>query len=779
MPIVELQDGRKLEFESTPTPEDVDFAVSQLDQSQPQEQNTFLSSEPAKISNLGFDTDLMLSLAVDDKARMEYLAQELPGKNVTMDPKKGIMVDGGAINPRGFDVGDIPRNAGYAFNMAGQVAGSLLGLAGGGSAGSIPGAVVGTIAGGTAGGTFGEGLRIATGKMLGLTSDEERVRDRLIEEAKLSFTGEVLGLGLAGGGKALAASPVGKSLGSMWGKTIAKLQKSKLPVKDILRFVGQIDEDATSHLQKRMVETGKGFSRIEDNLADPQKMIKITKNALYGSKGTNINDEILSNVNKRSGLELGQEKIVEGLKANSNEGYISLLKELGVVDGQTVTALKSIPAKEISNGTHFGDKAYLNIAKEVVGTLTERRRLLGEGLEKAIGAGSKAGGRGFDISDVGVFAAKRVRTEIDQILKVEGFEPKMLENVKGSKELKKFVNTLFGKRVKDADPFGKIVRDIPEEGLIEPLSLMKGKDLIKINNSLDAQADVIFRNQKIPGNIRNAVREIKAAFKESFYKQMDAIPEAKGFAQFAQLTDEIALGEGSIKSIGSALKSSGLGGGVQREQIIQALNGINTAKGRAMVSRLTKANAVNDLARKPSRKISDSLFKGLNKKDILSPRINNMAEGNLFRISQSLSNSSNKSMSSRAFGEQAKDFMAAQQFMNNGANILRVQAIAGMAGLSGLLKFGPLGGVGAFMAAQAITPKNIGKMLMGLEKASPVVKGKIADLSQRIIQKRSLGQKTTKEVSRIRELLRSITSEQNTNALLRSIISRTQAGSQN
>ena len=149
MPIFEATDpntGLTIELESEdstpPTEEELNQVFGSIAPKQPLfKEAQFDPIAPSE--KLNFVQELVYSFAPDDQ-KEQYLQEQFPNSKIDFDEEKGFVLDGAAVNPQGFDLGDLSRNASKSFSLAGQVAGSILGFGAsipttGGTAG-IPGA---------------------------------------------------------------------------------------------------------------------------------------------------------------------------------------------------------------------------------------------------------------------------------------------------------------------------------------------------------------------------------------------------------------------------------------------------------------------------------------------------------------------------------------------------------------------------------------------------------------------------------------------------------------
>ena len=145
----------------------------------------------AKSSLLAFNPDAQ-ALVMEELIRSS-LGPEVPSRVPVLGQVEGVPValqaqeDGGyryhAIDPMGFDLGNLGEFAGELPQIIPEVAGSIVGAVGGGLVGNVPGAVVGSAAGSGAMGYLGPDARVWVARQFGI--DEELIDDAVTSEHRL------------------------------------------------------------------------------------------------------------------------------------------------------------------------------------------------------------------------------------------------------------------------------------------------------------------------------------------------------------------------------------------------------------------------------------------------------------------------------------------------------------------------------------------------------------------------------------------------------------------
>lgn len=301
MPIVELQDGRRLEFKNTPTQQDVDMAVNQLGQAVPQGQEqqqvqgyamptlTKAQFEPIVTSDakspLSILERMKLSFA-DDKGRERYLRDKF---NVVERLPNGKFAVGNnpnevtPIDPEGMFndvIGDIADVVSELPVIAGQIAGATGGATLGAGAGGI-GAVPGGIAGGAAGAALGETARETIGHAMGVR--ESNLRDEAVNVAVAGTFGAA-GEALIPASKFVGGvikSKLTKALGEE-AATIAAKQRIPIEETKIAQFTAKL-MNIMSNVKEDSVKTAfkYGINNVDTKINnDPNTIIPLVKKVM-------------------------------------------------------------------------------------------------------------------------------------------------------------------------------------------------------------------------------------------------------------------------------------------------------------------------------------------------------------------------------------------------------------------------------------------------------------------------------------------------------------------
>lgn len=683
------------------------------------ESSRFLSNKPIEDSPTNLIQDITLSFIPTEEGRLKYLQEEFEGSQLELDEQGEISVDGRRVNPRGFDLGDISRNVGNVFPFAGQVAGSALGFAGGATLSSptiagVPlAAGAGAVGGGTIGATLGKGLQLATGKMLGLDIDGDDIYKALAEEAQLASTSEALGLG-AGAliGKLstkFGKSKTAKGLADLWEKSVKKLEKSKEGVAPrVVEFVAGVDRNATEIAQKF------GFKNVlNEKHFDPERTIKIVNRILYGKEKVNSVTAGL----KGTDIKNGTTWIAKSIKEIDDSSFDDVIKYFsdGKIDDNAISAIKEFGVEKIVNSELTSPDASFKIANKLLNSINEHTQNLGKQIQKQeLKAIRNSGKKAFDLSDI----VQEIRISLDDLeltkgIKVPGFQVSLPPEVRGQSELKKLVD---------------LFKEYPTKESVKRLGLDPNKKIFfnKISYSqaarrkkqFDVLADEIFLNQKIPGAIKNSVRKIAQKFRNQYYSALGLEDQTKAFRLFRDVTDTIKIDkrttlkqfENTVKNFSKRDLTTRLG----VDDILEQLPNGNKIRNAIRIS-----NTADSLAKIDPVKISKNIESKLNNKNILKENFTSVEEGLLKELDQSLRLSKKTTAMQRKFFDEAQQNIAAKQFLEGTPNLLRVGALANIAGL-GSIGFSAGGGVGAiFGGLTALTisdPKTMAKILVASEK---------------------------------------------------------------
>jgi hypothetical protein len=684
--------------------------TSQPTQAAPQEQG-FTEAQfeptPSTISPTNFKQDLMLGLAANDERRMEYLAREFQGAKVDNDPEMGLMVNGTPVNPKGFDKGDIARNAGYVFPFAGQVVGSILG------AGATPELLgAGAIPGGVAGSTVGEGVRLAVGELLGLSQDGQDVFNSVSDNAKNAVIGEVLGLGIAGAGVGikgamgkLGQTKFAKGAADIWQKAMSKNPEMAT---FIARFVGNVDEGAARIATQKF----RPKDVLNETYFDPSKTLKITNKILFGKENVPAFENLISG----SGVQGGTKMLAQSIKEMDDVGFDKFVQYIskGGISDDTLDIIKKTHLDKLFDPNNMSDDAAYKISQSMVQAVDAHKAKLGKSIESVE---RKA------LRDIGTenFNITPIKKDIDAILKqtgltkrikVDGYDTSFPPDIKGRDLLMK-MREQFGSLVTEKDAQGNAVKvwKFYKDGVTNNQAKV-------ISNRLDMLADEVFKNKNIPSEIKNSVRLLKESFVTKYHNALGLSEEALDYHNFMKLTDDFKINsvngniglENTIKSFRtlSEAKTSQLGA------ILDAM-----PEGKIIQDRIGLQAAGKELKALNIKNMAGELERNLNSPSLLKLNKMPLDEDILVGVDRAFRNSKNKALNGKAFYDDAQKSLAAKEFLKSSTNILRVSTISSILGLGGLgmATGGPLGGaIGGIAALTLTNPKNIASMLVAMDK---------------------------------------------------------------
>lgn len=694
-----------------------------------------LGTEPSPTT---FVQDLMLSLAPNDERRLEFLAKEFQGQRVDFDPVEGFKVNDVRVNPKGFDFGDLSRNAGFSFNIAGQIIGSIVGAKAG---------PAGIFVGGTIGNTLGEGIRLAVGDLVGFNPDEHEVFEALTQEAKLGAVGEAVGFGIIGGGvvgksllSKMSQTKVLKSVGGIFSKSINKIKgvsSKEETVQDVLRFVGNINEDAT----RIAVIKNKPSEVLNERFFDPRTMLKTVKRTLFGdTQEVRRLGELDIDVPGKSTMSKGNELILKSLKEDNNDGYVRLIQRFTGIDDTAIQSIKNIPEKELLSPENFSPELPATLASKFVKSVTERRKVLGDAIGKRIKKFAKDPSKPqFFLDDLGV-QIRRLINSNDFIsgIREPGFKPKKALNVPGVRQLKDLADLFQGVRTKPIlDPItGREI--LPVTGKAEPFNFLSKRNAVKLNEQVDALVDTIRRNKNAPKVIKDTAKGIRSAFKDRFYSQLDLGDDIVKFRTFAELTDDIVTeGRAALPRFERMFSRMDSISRVERARVFDAISGLPTKIGNSITKRLSVMATARQFNKTTNAGKMFRQFEGiLNKPGFLSTIVEGTDEAILRDLDRLMASSPNPLVSSRVFVDNAEKSVAAREFLKNTVNVLRISTIASLVGLGAFLG-GPLGGLVGLFAARATSPRQIAKFLVKTEGMG----GKIGRKLDRVKQKARINQR--------------------------------------
>ena len=657
--------------------------------------------------------EIMLGLTPNDEIGINYLTKQLQGKHVSTNGRD-ILVDGMPINPKGFDLGDITRNAGYIFPFAGQVIGGLMGIGAGTVAGAPTGpgafatAAVGGIRGATIGSSIGEGLRLATGKLLNLDSDGEAVFNSMADNAKATIFSEILGLGVVHGGGAVL-NKVGKTafvkgISDIYQKSIAKL-KDLAP--DALHFLGGIETNAI----KIATQENRPSQVLNSKYFDPEAINKIITQTLFGD--ANMPLLKLERMNPVTGFTHGSEMIAKSIGDLKNPAYNSLIKNLdNRITDETIETIANNPINKIINKANADVSGYLPafLAKKSIDTIDMYKEKLGSEVDKAImrSTKDKFGTPHFLFDDI----TKSIQnilgtTGITKGVTEAGFVKKSYPKIAGIDELMNIRNLFRG--VEKQAGKEKFFSSIPK------------KDAVHLREQFEAMTESVLNRETVPRQVKEAVIKIKDSFRKSFYDQFNSLPEVKAFKEFSDLTDNVSLqGFNSQERIQNLVKNFGKANEAElsRDAFSRVLKAIPDGKGAAILDDIRLYAAGRNISEIDPVSLITKMNGPLSSKQLIDPTSNSSMESLLRSVDQAMSQS--PKMSNRLFINEARKAVAAKGFLGGSPNVMRVATVAGITGIASALAtlgMGFVGGIGGAAASIILTkPENIAKMLVSADK---------------------------------------------------------------
>jgi len=714
MPFKYEINGQMVEFDKEPSEADIDEAASQFTQQESQEKPIFTTAkfepvETAGVSPLNAGQELLLGFAANDKLRLEYLQKELAGKNVALDQEKGLTVDGVRVNPQGLDMGDVTRNAGYSFNLAGQFLGNIFGGAAG-VPGGPAGVVAGSVVGGITGSGLGNGLRLAIGDLLGLDPDGKDVTESMIEDAQQAAFGEVLGLGMTGAGRAVkpALSAIGKTkfikgISNIWGN-VAKKTGDMFP--QLAQFVGGIEPDATKVAMKYGAK-----NVLNETYFDPEASIKVVNNVLFGNKNMGIVDTFIQG----AGMKKGTIELAKSIKEVGSQYFDDFIREFGGMSDNAIETIKRSTFKDVINPANHADSRPYDIAKTIVKGAKHKEKLLGEEIGKQeMSALKDIGNQNFILSDITPKVDKILKgTALLKSIKVKGYDANLPTEIKGIDELVK-LREIFGSTKNIIDDTGKKIK------VWNFYDKVKNKDAFIMKQRVNALADSVFQNDRIPSSVKIAFKDIADTFRDKYANKMGLSAKNSQYSMFKNIVDETNIdGNGALRQWENFIKGYGKRGTTDKtiaDNLLSELPGGNSLK-RA----INLYNTGKELSDFDILGLAQNLEKRLTNKTILSQNKTDLMEKVLIGLDNHFK--STPKLSNRAFIEEAEKALAAKAFMGGSPNILRVQTVAaimGFSGLVGFMKAGPIGAMtGLGLSLTATSPRSIAKALVTLDKKLP------------------------------------------------------------
>lgn len=672
------------------------------EQIQPQQDSLQIMSQ--KSAGLSLKQNLILSLAPNDEVRAQYLQKELQGRDVKINPEIGLTVDGLPVNPKGFDTGDISRNAGQILPFAGQVIGSLLGLGAGAATG--PGAVATTVAGGVGGSTIGEGLRLSMGQYFGLSQDGEDVTNALIENAGASAIGEVAGLGLGAVIAKVGANKALSGLADSWKKSFDKLGKDLTPT--VAQFVGGIKPSATKIFQEN------GFKNL-DEFMDPSKITKIANKTLFGKENINLAEQFYG----KSDIQKGTVDIIKSLKKINNESFDNVIKFASGegIDNKLISDVRRFGIDELTNPIHTAQNRALDLSDSIINSVKANISRLGQNLGKSeLKAVANNKSSKFELESI----SKKIDSlassvDVGKGIKVDKFKPMGAVQVKGADKLKEIQKIFKGSLTeKEKARLLKEGFTPAQVSAMRPPKEVSYKQAMRLKKNFDVKVSEFFNDPKIPSQLRNSVREIAEEFRGQYYQRLGIEQQATAFREFQNVLDGLAINKDSQrKSIELLVKGFSNRSGMETTRLINILNNVEGGKG--LIKNLQLHQTATSLSKLDSQKIATNFGSKISSGRLLDLTKNDTQELLLQDLDSGLTGSALR----RKFFKDAQMAAAGKEFAEGTPNLLRVQSLARISGLSTLggLGFGPLGaGLAGTAALTLQNPQTIGKILVGLEK---------------------------------------------------------------
>lgn len=704
--LVEM-DGKKYNFEGDhpPSEEEARQAIGETSSITPQQiESPIVDDKPSPLNPV---QNLILG-TMPEENKIPYLQKEFEGRNVQFNPDSGITVDGAPVNPKGFDAGDILRSVGYAIPFAAQVAGSMAGATVGIPAGPL-GIAAGAVSGGVAGATAGEAIRIGSGKLLleglgkhlDLSDEGKTFINSLADTAKGAAVGEALGLGIGSGVSALTKTQLYKGASDAWSKTVDKLKNSDAPISDVLKFVGNIDKDAT-----RVVLRDKPSVVLNEQYFDPNKTSKIASKTLFGTE-----DFTSLGITNKDGVEKGTIALAKSIKDIDEPAYDHLLSSFGV-DKELINGIRASNVDEVLSSINTNNpRRATELAMRSIKEIQDQEKSLGEELFKSEIKAIK------EKSNVHIYTGD-ISKEIDTILgkgsllkdiKVPGFVTKPAMKFAGSDKLEELGNILKGvnKSTGEKQAYGYIPT----------------KQLFNIKKQFDAKVDEIFLNQNIQPEIKDQVSKIAKVFRSKYYDTLGISNETKAYSIFKDMTDSVIInGKNARYALENKINNFKSLTGAEQDDFVKAMS--STKNGSSIIKEINDYGLSKSIRNINTEKMLKGLSAPLSTKSFLSSNTtDSTTEGILRDISNRLLTSTNKNISNRAFAIDAERALASKAFLANNQNLLRLQTLTGMLGVGGLISGGPMGGaVGAGLALSFANPQNLGKMLIKAETISPSLK---------------------------------------------------------
>lgn len=640
---------------------------------------------------LSFKQNVMLGLMPSDDLRVQYLKKELETGDVSFNPKVGLLADGKAINPKGFDVGDIPRLFGPAFQFASEIGGAIAGFG--------PGSVPGAIAGAAGGSAASEAIRFGIAKMEGLSPTAEQVFSEITNESITAAAGEGIGFGI---GKLITKFGKKNTLSAL--SELAKKSVDGLDPKfagQIMHFVGSMDKEAAERYVSNL-KSGKNI--INPGTLDPLAAVKLSQKTLFGKEMSFIDDVLPSGEVSNSVSQM----LSDAAKLNDTnfDEFLSFVSN-GQINKDVISSVKKFGVPAIQNAPSAGQLAVKTIDsyREL---LSKAGTSLGEAELKAIKSkGTENFGEIVEFEK----ALKKIVNDlgITKSVKLKGFAPIKI-SVKGEKQFKELIS-LFratptkagAKKLSESGvkvSFNEAGDPISKHFLSEMQHPIKIKDAAKINKKLDLIVDEILTDTKIPTEIRKSTADVANAFRSKIDERLGLKELNTSYSELKAISDEVRLNRaGVLDRFESLIKGFNNVSEAKESSFLNVLRQI--PEGLSVLNGIERLGAKKQLSQISAKHMVESLEKQFKSSTILRKSSSNFKENVFEQFSNRFSLS--KKTESRKFIERARDIAAAQEFSNVGAqNLFRIGALRNMLGVSALA-FGFLGpAAGATSAAVSL-----------------------------------------------------------------------------
>ena len=686
--------------------------------STPQEQPIFTESniEPTQTQEqapLDLGQDFIMSLAPNDKVRMRYLAEKFAGSQIDQDDEGRIRVDGRYINPQGFQFGaDVVGNLGYALPVIAQIWGGVTG----GTAGSVvPGAgtAAGAMTGAVVAGTAAEGARVGFGSLLGLKPSVSDVAGSMATEGALSLGGELATRGVvAGVRKGAKVTGADRVLANAWKGTMNKL-KGLAP--DAAQFLGGVEKDAVKTAQKH------GFNNTftPDNFAE-DRMQRIVKRTLFQDPDVNL---LTASQVGSDGVQEGSRLLAKSIQQVDDDAYNALVKRYSGLSDESIEVLRKTPLGQVFSKANLSDDVAFKIAEDFEFSAQKKLMQLGKELGRVESAAIRnSRTKTMAVDDIGQKLSKFI-SSLKGDIRVKGFtKAESPSSIPGLDILESMRNKLGG-FVKDPvtgkSTFRFFGEEITSKGgkVLKVLDRPSLKQLSKRLASIDADADSLFLNRNVPREIKGFtkdwLREIRGRYQEILgTKDQNAV-----FSAFKDVIQDAKIDRASfVSSFENQVKNYRKISGANRNAMNTVLDNLDPIDAKRIRGRVDLANTASELKKFNTQEAVSKLESSLNKKGIISTVKNQTTdEAFLRQIDQGMRNSTSSKARGLGFMNDVEMSLAAKEFLKGSPNLLRIGTLTSM--LGGFKLGGPVGALAGIAVSQ---PRNIARMLSGLEKGVSV-----------------------------------------------------------